>query len=643
MRLAELVQVFAAVHGGHARGQRPLLVTDECGVDILGRARQGEVLALAVCQPRIERGMQPGAADAGQQAVPARGQEIQRLLPVELGAVHLGLVAVDGRAHVVAAVGRGIVDDDADDVIVDGLMEQPQRQDAALAEVLLERGVEVERLVRLEVRIADLHFLVAVVHRQVRRDRAEARPRDRLVGRESQRPVLATVPAQVQTRQHVGVVVAGPDLAKRVRLAVGGHVDAVAGGVELGVLDARAGDHPQVADVPGAHRVGGQDVLGGHVVLAVHRQRVVDQLLAACGVFAAMRGPVRAHRRRADALPQRAVAMIGRGLGPVGQIDGRSRTQVLLVRVVVAVAPAPEQAELVAGVLAVETGVDLRAVFVVVDLLGRHHPVLEGVIGIVLPPAVGQAEIRDAVALADQRGQIVAVVLEARFLLVVHPLAGLGVAHAIVEHGIGKPVLAAETGRQRVLLLGAPAHALADRVGRDVVDAVLAVAERGHRAVAEAEHHALARLGILEAAEQRAQVIAVVRIRAPVEVEVGADAGAVDVVLAALPFGHDAVVAALGVGVVLALDVVGLELAVKIIHAQRDAEGAIGEEVAVVERGLRAGLAGQRLVVGLDLGADAAAVAVERGCGLDQDRAADRIARHVRGRRFHHLEPLGGF
>ena len=238
-------------------------------------------------------------------------------------------------------------------------------------------------------------------------------------------------------------------------------------------------------------------------------------------------------------LPPRCSGVAG---GPVRQGDVRADAQLALVDVHVAVAPAAEQAELVAGVVAVEAHVDLRAVFLVVHVLGRQHEAVEVVVAVVHPPRIVEGDSAACAVLVDGGAEVIAGVLEARFHLIVDALFGAGVADLVIDHRIGQAVLAADAGGEGVFLLGAVAHALLDRIGGQVIDAVLVAAQRGDVAVAEIEDGALAGFGIVELAVQRAQVVAVVLVRVPVQVEVGADALALDLVLAALQAGGEQVI-----------------------------------------------------------------------------------------------------
>ncbi|KAG1442715.1 hypothetical protein G6F57_018316 [Rhizopus arrhizus] len=226
--------------------------------------------------------------------------------------------------------------------------------------------------------------------------------------------------------------------------------------------------------------------------------------------------------------------MLRRGGGPARQRHLRADAQLALINVDVAVAPAAQQADLDAAAVAVEAHVDLRAVLLVIDLLGREHEAVERVVAVVQPLRVVEAVAGQAAALVQGAVEGLAVELEAGLHLVVHALFGAGVAHLVIDHGIGQLVLAAQACRKGVFLLGAVAHALVDRILRHAIQAVLVGAGLDHLRVVEVEDHPLAGFGIVELAVQRAQVVLAVFVRAPVEVEVGTDALALDLVLAVL-------------------------------------------------------------------------------------------------------------
>ncbi len=329
------------------------------------------------------------------------------------------------------------------------------------------------------------------------------------------------------------------------------------------------------------------------------------------------------------------------GGGPGGQVDVRAAAQFAFVHVDITVAPAAQQAELDAAAFAVEAHVDLRAALFVVDLLGRDHEAVERVVRIVHPVVAAERVGRQAAALVQGAGHVVGIQFEARFHLVVDALFGTGVTDLVIDHRVGQLVLATQAGSKGVFLLGAVAHALLDRIRRQVVQAELVGASGDHVCVVEVVDHALARFGIVELAVQGAQVVLAVLVRAPVHVEVGTDALALDLVLAVLQVDRgDIARSGILLTVVLDFGVVRLELAVLVVHAQRHAEG-IGEHFAVVERGLRAGLAGQLLVAGFDLATQAAAVAVEGRGRFNQHGAADGITGHVRGGRLDHAQAFG--
>ena len=608
---------------------------------MLGGARQHEVVAFAARHAGVEIGIQPGTAGTHQQAIPAGRQEGELLLPVELGTLDRGLVAVDHTGDLEVRIRRIVVAHRVDDVAVDRLVEHAERDDAGAADVLLEREVDVPGFIRIQLRIADPDFLVTPAQADARCHIAEGRARDSLVGGRAQHPVVPRVVTQVQAGQHVGVAAAHAQRSDREAAAVGCHVHAVAGGTELGVLHADTADDAQRADIPGAHRVAGEDVFAGGVVLFQRGQRIAAGILRAGAVLATRLCPVATHGIRAHALAEAAAAVIGGGGGPVRQRHVRADAQFALIDIDVAVAPAAEQAKLDAGGIAIEAHVDLRTALAVVDLLGRHHETIEIVVAVIHPLRAGQAVARDATVLIDIGAKVITVVLEARLHLIIDALFGTRVTDLVIDHRIGQAVLAAGAGGEGVFFLGAVAHALLDRIGRQVIDTVLVAAQRGDLAITEIEDRALARLGIIELAVQRAQVVAVVVIRAPIQVEVRTDALALDLVLALLQAGGEQVV--LGAAVELAVlhfGVVRFKLAVLVVHPQRYAEG-IGEHFAVVDRGLRAGVAGELLMAGFDLAAQVAAFAVERRGGLDQDRAADGVARHIRGGRLDHAQALG--
>ncbi|MNI22441.1 hypothetical protein D3C73_759980 [compost metagenome] len=335
------------------------------------------------------------------------------------------------------------------------------------------------------------------------------------------------------------------------------------------------------------------------------------------------------------------MAVIGRAGGPAGQGNLRADAQFAFVDVDVAVAPAPQQAELDAAVVAVEAHVHLRAVFLVVHLLGRKHDAIERVVRVVQPLRIVEAVAGQAAALVQRAVEGLAVELEARLHFIVHPLFGTGEAELVIYHRVGQLVLATQAGREGVLFLGAVAHALVDGILRHAIQTVLVGSGLDHFRVIEIEDHTLAGFGIIELAVQRTQVVLAVIVRAPVQVEVGADALALDLILAVLQVDRgDVARRGIVFAVVLHFGVVRFELALLVVHAQRHAEGVI-EHFAVVESGLRAGFAGQLLVAGFDLAAQAAAVTIEGRGRFNQDRAADGVARHVRGRRLDHAQALG--
>src|SRR5690606_16588509 len=224
-------------------------------------------------------------------------------------------------------------------------------------------------------------------------------------------------------------------------------------------------------------------------------------------------------------------------------------------------------------------------------------------------------------------------------------LADLGPAELVVEARIAAAIAAAGADGEDVLGLGAVAQAAAEIVGRNALDRPAVAVVARDVAFADRDDVVLAGFGIGEVGVQRAQVVAVVAVRAPVQVEVEAGALAVDRILAALHLDRGQAIAGdvLELVVVLDLDVVGLVVAVLPAEAEGDAEAVVGVDVAEVERGLGAGLAAQVLVAGLELGAHAAAAAVEGRGRLDPDRAAQRIAGHVGRGRLDDGEVFGRF
>ncbi len=330
--------------------------------------------------------------------------------------------------------------------------------------------------------------------------------------------------------------------------------------------------------------------------------------------------------------------MFRRAGRPVTELDRRTHAQRRLIDIHVTVAPAPEQAELVAAVVAVEADIDLRAALLVVHLLRLGHHTVELVVGVVQPLVVVEGVGGQATALVQRAIEGLAVELEARFDLVVHAFFGAGIADLVVQYRVGQLVLATQAGGEGVLFLGPVAHALVDRILRHAGKSILVGAGGDHVGAVEVEDHALAGFGIVELAVQRAQVVTAVLVRAPVEIEVGADALALDLVLAVLQVQRGDFARAGGGRILVPADITVLHFAVVrferpllVVHAGGDAEGVV-EHFAVVESGLRAGLARKLLVAAFDLATQAAALAVERRGGLDQDRAANGVARHVRGR-----------
>src|SRR5690606_15226264 len=252
--VADLVQVLAAVHRRQAGAEAVVLPADVRAVQALGRQRQREGFAGAILGAGDELGVQPGGAEPHQQPAPGAGQEVELLLPVELQAEHARVLAIDRPGHVVAREGRIAVGPGLDDVAVDRVVEDGGGDGPRGADVELERQVDVGRLVGIELRIAQLDFLVVAVDAGARRDVAEGRARDGAGDRAAQHPVAVGVVAQVQAGQHTGVG-ARRGAGAGGKLAVLVDLDPPAAGVEVGALHARAGDHAQVAEVHRRHQV----------------------------------------------------------------------------------------------------------------------------------------------------------------------------------------------------------------------------------------------------------------------------------------------------------------------------------------------------------------------------------------------------
>src|SRR5690606_10456258 len=411
--------------------------------------------------------------------------------------------------HVVAREGRSAVGPGLDDVADDRLVEGAGGEDSRIDDVALERQVDVGRLVGIELRIAQLDFLVVAVDAGARRDVAEGRARDGAGDRAAHHPVAVGVVAQVQAGQHTGVG-ARRGAGAGGKLAVLVDLDPPAAGVEVGALHARAGDHAQVAEVHRRHQVAGQHVLAGAVVFDQRDHGVLGDVLRARGEAAPVRGQPAAHGVRGHAVAETAVAIGGRARGPVGEFDVGADAVLGLVHVDVAVAPAAQQARLPGYRFAAVGEVELRAQRFVGDLLGRHHQAVETVAGVaqpgIAPGRVEHLERRHRSRADADRHIVLAQVFEAHLHLVVHALADLGPAELVVEARIAAAIAAAGADGEGVLGLGAVAQAAAEIVGRNALHRPAVAVVARDVAFADRDDVVLAGLGIGEVGVQRAQV-----------------------------------------------------------------------------------------------------------------------------------------
>src|SRR5690606_41273771 len=115
-------------------------------------------------------------------------------------------------------------------------------------------------------------------------------------------------------------------------------------------------------------------------------------------------------------------------------------------------------------------------------------------------------------------------VLGADLDLGVRALRGLGVAEVVVELRAAAAVHATDAGGEGVFFLGAVAQAAAEVVGRDAFNPPALAVVAGNVALADRDDVVLAGLGIGEVGIQRAQVVLVGVVGAPVQVEVHAGA-----------------------------------------------------------------------------------------------------------------------
>ena len=357
------------------------------------------------------------------------------------------------------------------------------------------------------------------------------------------------------------------------------------------------------------------------------------------------------HGGRADAITHLPMAERRRGGSPAAQVELGTPAVFDLIHVDITIAPATQQAHLQGHVFAIEVAVHREALFFVVDLLGRKHETVEGVVLIAQPGIarrVDDVERRDVRGLVKHDGDVlITVVAEARLDFIVHALTRLGVAEAVVHARIAEAVAATGAERQRIFFLGTEAHAATEITRIHFIETVLSFAGDGAFTI-ERDDAALTGLGVGEIAVQRADEIAAAVVWAPVQIEVGTNALAVDGVLAQLDLTGHQVAAERIVGiiriahvVVLHFDVVRFEVTVLVVDAECNAEGIV-EHLAEVEGRLGAGFATQRLVAGFDLGTDAAAITVERGSRFHLDLSTNGIARHIRRRRLDHGQALGG-
>ena len=118
-------------------------------VDAIRRVGQSERLAVD-----LEFGIQPGAAEAHQQAAPDTRQEVELLLVVQFQTIDARIIAVDGPDHFETRISRIVLGDGLDDITLDVLVERANGENAGFTDVVLDRQVDVARLVRVKLGIA---------------------------------------------------------------------------------------------------------------------------------------------------------------------------------------------------------------------------------------------------------------------------------------------------------------------------------------------------------------------------------------------------------------------------------------------------------------------------------------------------------
>ena len=425
------------------------------------------------------------------------------------------------------------------------------------------------------------------------------------------------------------VVVAGLD-ALVVAIA-----DAGALGLELGALVAHAGDDAQVVDVQGVHQVGGVDVFA-HVEVVDPRLFLVEELAA----VQATEQILDAIRRQAGAETVEAVVDLALAeLVHAQLLVGEEVVEVLVgpdVGVIGLVATAELAAELdlgrVAGQLVVAGGVELDVLLGVLGVLFRPLHFVEGEVGRIVEVvtdvqarllAVGETDIGEVVVAFEQRAADMPRGV----------LGGAAVADLAAEGPLADQVFAAEhVGLDLLGLLAILQLAPALGIAR--------LAEQ--LGIGELDAGSVARLGVLEAAVQGAQVVAGEIVRAVVEVQTQAATLAADVVVALLELLEPGAI--FEVPVAAAFDVVGTEVALLPAEGSGHAEvvDAVAEAEAVADGAgeFRAGLLGVVVVAALGAAGVEQALVVEGRQALHLDGATEGVGVHVRGQGLDHRQRL---